>query len=932
MRSRPALLTTTRRLLLLGLLTAAAVLVFGRAAMPASAVGEGVFGLDKPEYVTQEGTAVAVTVNRTGGATLTQDVVVTVQLSEGTVDEDYPSGTITQTFSYKQGTNLASNTFMFQTLNKSRYFTRSVRVTILSVTGGGQIDFGKSTSPVRIVGIFAPTVTGLSVHSGNAGASGPVVSVTGTNFVASCGGVTINAGDPPCTDAVYFYPTSGGSPVVVTPFAIQSTTTISFLVPSVVGTYPNGTAFHVVVINQTGAASPNPAKNESVRTDADLFTYASGAAVTGVAPTSGTAAGGTTVILTGNAALSCGAAGPGNSFPAVTFGGPPYYATDCEFRTSNVTPAGTINTIRLKSPAHPPGAVDVSVFGSPPTQETKYTYTGGPQITAIAPAFGPQSGGTVISITGSGFLAQLAGPPSVLRVLVGGTDAVNPLFHSDTQITAVAPPGSGIQQVTVRTTLGDSPFTTNANFAYTSGPIIQSISPNNGPVTGGVVVTINGAGFLAGAIVKFGANASASVFVDSPTTIRAVSPAGAGNVDIVVAVNGNASPNTAADNFSYTGPTISSVTPNGGPIAGANVVSIKGMNFTSTMKVKFGALPVPPDKVVFVSQNEVTVTVPASPSAQAVDIQVETISGLSPIVFEDLYTYTNGPIVDALNPAIGPTTGGTIVIITGKNFTPGLTIKFGDVNADNLNVNSATQITVLTPPAAAAGIKDVRVTKGSDVSPVSAAAKFTFAAAVPIITTIEPNSSSTFGGQEVTIIGAGFSGVVCPGAVKFGTVPATSCTMVNDTTLKAVTPPNVSGQTVVTVTTTNGTSDIVPNFTYKSPSSGGGTGGAAPPPPGPAGTISYSLTFRWTLFTWFGRDGISIGDALRGYPPSAGSDITTRISAIFRYDAENAVYKGYFTLAEGIPGANDFSTLTRGAVYWVATVAPGEVPWTAQTG
>ena len=160
-------------------------------------------------------------------------------------------------------------------------------------------------------------------------------------------------------------------------------------------------------------------------------------------------------------------------------------------------------------------------------------------------------------------------------------------------------------------------------------------------------------------------------------------------------------------------------------------------------------------------------------------------------------------------------------------------------------------------------------------------------------------------------------------------MPAVSCSVVNDTTLKAVTPPNVAGQTVVTVTSTNGTSDILPNFTYRSSTSGGGT---TPPPPGPAGTFAYSLTFRWTLITWFGRDGISVGDALRGSPPTASSDITSRVSAIYRWDAENSVYKGYFTFAEGIPGANDFSTLTRGAVYWIATLFPGETVWTVQTG
>ena len=930
MRSRSTLsLSTSRQILLLGLVVVAIALFGHEAARPVHAVGEGTFSLNKTEYVTQEGTAFPVVVNRTGGSVLTQDVVVTVQLSGGTVDEDYPSGTITQPFTFKAGTNLSSTTpFFFQTLNKSRYFTKTITVTILSVSSGGQIDFGRATAPVRIQGIFAPTVTSVSPRSGNAGGAGPVVFLTGTNFVPSCGGVTINAGDPPCTDSVYFYPTTGGSPVVVTPFSIQSRTLISFLAPSALGSFPNGAAFHVVVGNQTGAASPNPAFNESVRTDADLFTYASGAAVTSVVPSGGPASGGTTVTLTGNAALNCGAPGAGNTFPAVTFGGAPYYATDCLFVSSTGTGGGTVNVITLKSPVHPPGTVDVSVFGSPPTQETKYTYTGGPQVTAITPAFGPQSGGTSVIISGSGFLAQLPGP-SVRRVFFGGNEVVSPLFQTDNQITAIAPAGAGVQQVTVRTTLGDSPFTTNANFSYTSGPIILSMSPVNGPVTGGTIVTIGGSGFLPGSTVRFGLTPATAVFVDSSGAIRAVAPAGVGNVDVVVSANGIVSPNTAADNYSYTGPTISLLTPNAGPVAGGNPVVITGQNFTSGSTVTFGALAAPPAQVTFISPNQLSVIAPTNTVGGAVDVRVTTISGQSPIVPEGLYTYTSGPIVDALNPATGPTTGGSIVIITGKNFTAGLTIKFGDVNVDNLNVNSATQITLLTPPAASAGVKDVRVTKGADTSPISATAKFTYVAAVPIITAIEPNSAATIGGQEVTIIGAGFSGVVCPGAVKFGTVPAVSCTMVNDTTLKAVAPPNVSGQTVVTVTTTNGTSDIVPNFTYKSSGSGGGT---TPPPPGPAGTIAYSLTFRWTLLTWFGRDGIAVGDALRGYPPTAGSDITTRISAIFRWDAANAVYKGYFTLAEGIPGANDFTTLTRGAVYWVATISLGDTTWTVQTG
>ena len=35
--------------------------------------------------------------------------------------------------------------------------------------------------------------------------------------------------------------------------------------------------------------------------------------------------------------------------------------------------------------------------------------------------------------------------------------------------------------------------------------------------------------------------------------------------------------------------------------------------------------------------------------------------------------------------------------------------------------------------------------------------------------------------------------------------------------------------------------------------------------------------------------------------------------------------------AEGVPGANDFSTLKLGAVYWVAITGTGQAPWVVKT-
>ena len=339
--------------------------------------------------------------------------------------------------------------------------------------------------------------------------------------------------------------------------------------------------------------------------------------------------------------------------------------------------------------------------------------------------------------------------------------------------------------------------------------------------------------------------------------------------------------------------------------------------------VQFG--PLTAAAPTFVDTQTLTVVAPPHTVPEALHVRVITGSGISPDVPASLYTYTNGPIIDSLNPAAGPTTGGSIVIITGKNFTAPLSISFGTTPALSFNINSATQITVLSPPHSTAEAVDVRLTKGSDVSPVGVATKFTYSSAVPVITLLTPNQGSTVGGYDVVISGLGFTGASCPGAVKFGAVPAATCSVINDTTLAAVAPPNVSGETVVSVTTANGTSAIAVNFTYVSPSSSGG--GTSPPAPSPIGTQTYTLTFRWTLLSWGGVDGVSVENVLRGIGTPGGVDIAHRVTAVFEWDATEQAWKAYFPGATGIPGGADFTSFRAGRVYWVAINGSGTLNW-----
>lgn len=98
--------------------------------------------------------------------------------------------------------------------------------------------------------------------------------------------------------------------------------------------------------------------------------------------------------------------------------------------------------------------------------------------------------------------------------------------------------------------------------------IIQAVTPNTGPATGGTDVTIRGTGFAAGTAVTIGGRPATDVTVRGTDTITAKTPASAtaGAVDISVSVNGRTG--TLANAFRYeavvnTPPTIKSITAQG---------------------------------------------------------------------------------------------------------------------------------------------------------------------------------------------------------------------------------------------------------------------------------------------------------------------------------------------------------------------------------
>lgn len=83
------------------------------------------------------------------------------------------------------------------------------------------------------------------------------------------------------------------------------------------------------------------------------------------------------------------------------------------------------------------------------------------------------------------------------------------------------------------------------------------------------------------------------------------------------------------------------------------------------------------------------------------------------------------PIITSVTPTTGPVTGGTLVTVSGANFSTGATVKFDDVLGTQVTVESDKRITALTPAVTMAGRVAVHVTN-PDGKRGSLADAFTF--------------------------------------------------------------------------------------------------------------------------------------------------------------------------------------------------------------
>lgn len=211
-----------------------------------------------------------------------------------------------------------------------------------------------------------------------------------------------------------------------------------------------------------------------------------------------------------------------------------------------------------------------------------------PAVNSMLPTNGDAAGGFLTVISGSGFATGAT-------VRFGAVLSTDVTVAGTTMIIARVPAGvAGSSQIVVITNPDGLAISVPMQFTYDGAHIsVTSVSPSIGSSFGGTLVAVSGNGFLSGAVVMFGSTPGTSVSVTSPTLLTVVAPTGTfGAVVNVVVTNASGASASAQGVYTFgssTGttsgsqPTISSVSPNGGSVAGGTVVTIQGV----------GSCPVP---------------------------------------------------------------------------------------------------------------------------------------------------------------------------------------------------------------------------------------------------------------------------------------------------------------------------------------------------
>jgi len=332
---------------------------------------------------------------------------------------------------------------------------------------------------------------------------------------------------------------------------------------------------------------------------------------------------------------------------------------------------------------------------------------------------------------------------------------------------------------------GGTPASSAQDFTVIGpGPYVTNFSPNVGSAS--TIVTIQGVHFATPTNqvtnVYFAGVAGTSLNVQSVNQLQVRAPSGVVSGPISV----KSPQGTFISSNFYVAPTLTGFSPGTGR-ASTNV-TLTGMNLLGATDVLFNGVSGIPGPAT--NNTSLRVTVPIGASTGPVRVQTPAGS------FTTTSNFVVPPTIFGFSPGAGPI--GSSVTITGANFNVGTpVVRFHGVAATSISGVSFGQLTAVVPAGATTGPISITTTDGSYTN----SSTFYLPAS---ITSFTPTTGAP--GSTVTISGQNLFGTT---NVSFNGTAATFTPPVNNTTLQAIVPANVTTGPISVTTpagTTNSTS------------------------------------------------------------------------------------------------------------------------------
>ncbi|MFA5535677.1 MAG: IPT/TIG domain-containing protein, partial [Bacillota bacterium] len=435
-----------------------------------------------------------------------------------------------------------------------------------------------------------------------------------------------------------------------------------------------------------------------------------------------------------------------------------------------------------------------------------------PRIESINPNFG--QAGDLITITGR-YLKD------VVSIRIGNITVtegdVNWRTPSATAVGLVIPDGlTGVVEIEIISRDGhqaklESAFT----FSGEIDPVVSSISPNIGGLSGGTSVTISGENFKQNIgpdgnpvlpQVRFGEVMARSVSLFNTREITAITPGAIaeGKVDVWLKnpVEGAEWVKTDLE-FEYVNEgklaRILNITPNSGTMLGGTEITVQGVNFPASLEeaavdlligrvpVERGSIEIEPYGFYDEDGNFVQYFEEGNPiyiinartdqsqlsGEQDVELLIDWTegpkAGRSEIaLFEKGFTYyypSTKPVIERVvnivtQKDVGPVGGGHEIEIRGSDFRSGAKVFFGDKEARIIGSVTLNLIRVELPPSDFSGQVDVLVVNYIDDFPTGQFLfenGFTYRRTGMEISSVTPKEVSTVGIRNFTITGHNFN-------------------------------------------------------------------------------------------------------------------------------------------------------------------------------